>query len=326
MNKFQKIKEIIKEYQTKSDKFFTSYKAEEAKARKKYSEQGFKTEFIPKVWAHMAGEAQAEASITIKQINDIFDEIKEDFEKWVMKPLDPGVAQILGCVNQFDLSLSLDELRIIENSARGSYMSTRIFAGLAEKNGYGVSVPSMKDLMDALESARDNAAFSINAYAGHAADNFSGRDLIGDWTFNGISYGAYSDHHMVMAELFLGKDCELDRLERLWDSTNAPMAYTLNPTEIRRIKKRLESIVNKNGEIDEKAACQLKENDPNFIDKLRSIPEGSFEKMDSVSKYFRLDESDNKKNESAISQAIEQAKSYNERKPKPVDMKIVNQN
>ena len=119
---------------------------------------------------------------------------------------------------------------------------------------------------------------------------------------------------------------ELDRLEQLFESTNAPMKYELNAQETEKMKKRLESIVDKNGEIDEKAACQLKENDPNFIDKLRSIPEGSFEKMDSVSKYFRLDESDNKKNESAISQAIEQAKSYNERKPKPVDMKIVNQN
>ena len=97
-----------------------------------------------------------------------------------------------------------------------------------------------------------------------------------------------------MAELFLQEGGELDRLEQLFESTNAPMKYELNAQETEKMKKRLESIVDKNGEIDEKAASQLKESDPD-------------------------DERDNKKVESVLSPAMQQAAAYESRRLMPVD-------
>ena len=50
------------------------------------------------------------------------------------------------------------------------------------------------------------------------------------------------------------------------------------------------------------------------------MPEGAFEKADLISGYFRLDdERDNKKVESVLSPAMEQAAAYESRRLMPVD-------
>lgn len=320
MNKFRKIKKVIQDYQKKSDKLFESYKAAETSAREKYSAEGFRTEFIQKDWVKFAAEAQSNADIAVIELNNMFGEIRDDLSSWMMRPLDPSVVQVLNCVGQFGLSLSIDELRVIESNIRESYLGMRIFEGLAEKNGYGVTAPKMKQHIDSLESARGNAEVSVRAYAGHAEDGFPGRDLLSEWRYNNVSYGEYQDYHLVMAELFLQEGGELDHLEQLFERTNAPMAYTLNAPETEKMIKSLESIIDKNGEVDEKAACQLKESDPDFIDKLRSIPEGAFEKVDLASKYYRLDdEGDGKKPESVLSTAVQHAAEYESRQLKPID-------
>lgn len=326
MNKFRKIKKVIQGYQKKSDKLFESYKAAETSAREKYSAEGFRTEFIQKDWVKFAAEAQSNADIAVIELNNMFGEIRDDLSSWMMKPLDPSVVQVLNCVSQFGLSLSLDELRVIESSVRESYMGMRVFEGLALKNGYGVTAPKMKQYIDSLESARGNAEIAVRAYAGHAEDGFPGTDLLSDWIYNGISYGEYEDYHKVAAELFLNDGGELDRLEQLFESTSAPMKYVLNAQETEKVKKSLESIIDKNGEVDEKAASQLKKNDPDLFDKLRSMPDGAFEKMDLISQHYRLDdEGDNKQAESALSTAVQQAAEYESRQLKPIDKTKIEQ-
>lgn len=326
MNKFRKIKKVISDYQKKSDKLFESYKEEEATDRTLYSAEGFREKFIQEKWVKFAAEAQSNADIVIIELNNMFDEIREDLNNWMMKPLDPSVVQVLNCVGQFGLRLSIDELRVIESNIRESYMGMRIFEGLAEKNGYGVTAPKMKQYVDLLESARGNAELAVRAYAGRAENGFPGRDLLSEWCYNNVSYGEYQDYHLVMAELFLQEGGELDHLEQLFESTSAPMKYTLNAKETEKMKKSLESIVDTNGNVDKKAASQLREHDPDFIDKLRSMPDGAFEKMDLISKYYRLDdEGDGEKPESVLSTAVQHAAEYESRQLKPIDKTKIEQ-
>ena len=128
--------------------------------------------------------------------------------------------------------------------------------------------------------------------------------------YNGISYGQYRDYHLYDAEHFLHEGGILDNLSRLLDSANAPMKYTLDKRETERMQKSLEKIVDKKGEIDASAALQLKESDPDFINKLKSMPENSFKDMDVLTDFFRLDDGSDKKKESALSPSMEQAAQY----------------
>ena len=178
MTTFQKVKNLILAYRKFADQHYADYQAKEARARSKYNELGFQSEFIQKVWPEMAGKIWAECDDTIRKVEEVFDEIEQDFKKWVLEPLDGSTIQILDCVERFGLSLSLNELQVLGGSVRSSYLGTKIFAGLAEKNGYSVNAPSMKEYQDALAAARNNAKLAIRAYAGTPDEGYPGTDLL----------------------------------------------------------------------------------------------------------------------------------------------------
>lgn len=90
MTKFKKIKEIIEAYRKTADRHYASYQAQEKAAREKYSESGFQLEFVQKVWPEMAGKIWAECDDTIRKVEEVFNEIEQELEKWVMQPIDEG--------------------------------------------------------------------------------------------------------------------------------------------------------------------------------------------------------------------------------------------
>ena len=313
MNKIDKIKSIIKKHQKEMNKHFAAYQKAEQTARERLSNSAFKSEFMCETYPKMAGEARAAADMAVLDVNNIFDEIQDDLSEWMMKPLDIGTAQILSCINQFSLQMSFDELRILEQGIlkSGSYLGNRIFDGLCKKNGYMANRPTLKSIVDSLQIAREETELAIMAYAGvmDKSGDYPGRELISEWMYNGNSYGEYQDYHLYSAEHFL-ENCILDNLSHLLESVNAPMKYTLDKRETERMKKSLEKIVDKKGEIDASEALRLKESDPDFINKLRSMPEHAFEAMDVVTNFFHLNNESNKKKESALSPSMEQAVQY----------------
>lgn len=314
MNKIDKVKSIIKRHQKEMDRHFAAYQKAERTARERLSESAFKTEFMIGTYPKFAGEARSAADMAVLDINNLFDDIQEDLSAWMMKPIDASTSQVLDCINRFDLKLSFDELRILEQGIlkSGSYLANRVFDGLCKKNGYVTSRPDLKKMTDALENARESAELAIRAYAGKMDESgqFPGRDLLSEWMYHGVSYGNFQDYHMYDAEHFLEEGGMLDNLSRLLDSANAPMTYTLDKRETERMQKSLEKIVDKKGEIDASAALQLKESDPDFINKLKSMPENSFKDMDVLTDFFRLDDGSDKKKESALSPSMEQAAQY----------------
>lgn len=314
MTKFEKIKDIILAYRKKADKHFKNYKEAEKKAREKYSEAGFKQEFMQGVWPEMAGKAWSDKDTAVHELNDVFDEIREGLERWVMKPLDAGTVQILSCIRDFNLDMSLDELRVLESSVKGSYFGSRIFSGLTKKNGYSITIPNMNQLMDALKAARNNAAFSVQAYAGSGSDGFPGTDLLPEWKYNGVAYGEYKTFHLIMAANFLEPDGEIDRLASLWNSINAPAIYRLTSEETEKLQDKVEGIFEKGyGGIDSQKADELLKEIPDIASRLKSADDFPNKKL--ALDYFTLSDTENqkeeaKKDESKIDVASFAAKEY----------------
>ncbi len=323
MTTFQKVKNLILAYRKFADQHYADYQAKEARARSKYNELGFQSEFIQKVWPEMAGKIWAECDDTIRKVEEVFDEIEQDFKKWVLEPLDGSTIQILDCVERFGLSLSLNELQVLEGSVRSSYLGTKIFAGLAEKNGYSVNAPSMKEYQDALAAARNNAKLAVRAYGGLPDEGYPGKDLLQKWENKGVMLGEYQPYHLFYTANFLHEGGELDRLEEMWKKTHAPMVYRLNESEVGKVKKAVGNIMH-DGEVDKKAAQELIKKDPDFKDKLQSMPDDFFEGKEALVNHFRLNEKEEKE-ESLITPGSRKAAEYGANRFQRVDAETLKQ-
>lgn len=323
MTKFGKIKEVISEYQKQADKHYSSYKAREAEARQKFSEAGFVTEFRQKMWPKMAGDAWSNADFAINKVMELFDETEEELKKFVMRPLDASMIQVLNCIDSFGLRLSLSELKIIESSARESYWGIRIFTGLAQKSGYQVNVPTVDSYQKALETARSNAKLAIRAYAGSPDEGYPGKDLLQKWENKGSVMGEYQHYHTFFAANFLHEGGELDRLEEMWGEARAPMVYRLNEREAEQVKKVVGNIMH-DGEVDKKAAQELIKKDPDFKDKLQSMPDNFFEGKEALVNHFRLNEKEEKE-ESLITPGSRKAAEYGANRFQRVDAETLKQ-
>ncbi|MFG6330519.1 MAG: hypothetical protein K1W28_01615 [Lachnospiraceae bacterium] len=257
-------------------------------------------------------------------MEEVFDEIEQDFKKWVLEPLDGSTVQILDCVERFGLSLSLNELQVLEGSVRSSYLGTKIFTGLAEKNGYSVNAPSMKEYQDVLAAARNNAKLAIRAYAGSHDEGYTGKDLLQKWESRGIVMGEYQHYHLFFAANFLHEGGELDRLEEMWgEARGASMVYRLNKSEVEKVKKAVGNIMH-DGEVDKKAAQELIKKDPDFKDKLQSMPDDFFEGKEALVNHFRLNEKE-EKGESLITPGSRKAAEYGANRFQRVDAETLKQ-
>lgn len=311
MTKFEKIKQLIVEYQKTADRHYADYQAKEKRAREKYSEAGFQSEFIQKVWPEMAGKIWAECDDTIRKVEEVFDEIEQNFKKWMMEPLDESMIQVLNCIDSFGLFPSLKELKIIESAVRESYWGTRIFTGLAQKSGYQVNVPTVDSYQKALETARSNAKLAIRAYAGAPSEGYPGRDLLQKWESRGIVMGEYEPYHLFFAANYLHENGELDRLEQIWGTARAPMRYSLTTAEAEKVKKSIEGVM-KDGELNKEDTKKLIEEQPDIKDRLESMPNNYFDDKKELVNYFGLNQKVEKE-ESLISPAVQNAKEYGTR-------------
>lgn len=323
MTKFKKIAQLIEAYRKTADRHYASYQAQEKAAREKYSDSGYQLEWIQKAWPEKAGKIWAECDDAIRKVEEVFDEIAQDFKKWLLEPLDGSTVQILDCIERFGLSLSLSELQVIETSIRSSYLGTKIFAGLAEKNGYSVNAPSMKEYQDALAAARNNAKLAIRAYAGSPDEGYPGKDLLQKWENKGVVLGEYQHYHLFFADNFLHQNGVLDRLEEMWGEARAPMVYKLNESEAGKVKKAIGNIMH-DGEVDKQAAHELVKKDPDFKDKLQSMPDDFFEGKEALVNHFRLNEKEEKE-ESLITPGSRKAAEYGANRFQRVDAETLKQ-
>lgn len=294
MTKLEKIKDILRNYKKEADKEFEQFAKEEQRCRERYSEETFKHEMKTRIFPTAVGSLNGDREIAIINANVIFDEVEEEFTNWVTKPLDYSTAQTMDYINKFDLSLSLPELRAIEKKVTEGYFGQKIFRKIAEKSGYMVSnIPTMDECMDALERARKETKFALEAYAGEPP--FLGREMIGDHIWNGISQGRYTTNHHIIALNKLKNTGDINELEEILQRTKAPIEYELSPDERKAISSKIKKIM-VNGAINQETATELLKEDPNFVGKLESFLDEEdgrgyskeHEDKETLEKYFQI--------------------------------------
>ena len=255
MTGFEEIRATVAEYQKKADKYFQDYSSRMERARGRYSQETFAEEGR-KIWAEVGGKLGATRSIAKNDIDLIVEDIKKDFHKWLVKPIDGNLIQTLNCIRNFEMSLGIEELRVLEQETKNSFFGSRIFSEIARENGYYVKTPDSKAFMNALHRVHDNAVIAITAYAGHYPD-FIGRDLLEE------DKPAYM---LAMASNFLTKNDSIKEAGELWGQSAVPTEYKLTKEEEKRIYDLVGNIENETEK--QERIKQLSSVEPDFMDKL----------------------------------------------------------
>ncbi len=264
MTGFEQIKAVVTEYQKKADRHFQDYSRKMERAKGRYSQEAF-TEESRKIWSEVGSSVDVARGIAKNEIDLIVEDIKKDFHKWIVKPIDGNLIQTLNCVRNFEISLGIEELRVLEQETKNSFFGSRIFSEIARENGYYVKAPESKAFMNALHRVHDNAVTAITAYAGHYPD-FIGRDLLEE------DKPAYM---LAMASNFLTKNDSIKEAGELWGQSAVPTEYKLTKEEEKRIYDLVGNIENE-AEKQERIK-QLSSVEPDFMDKL-ALMDGDYKK------------------------------------------------
>lgn len=251
MNKFQDIKKEIQEFQTEARTYFYDYNQKMSRAKARYSEEVYKQKSY-EIWCEVMGHLNAKRAISMNYISIAFEDIKNDFKKWMCKPINADLLATLNCVRNFEISLSKSELDVLASSAGGSYFGTRIVSAIARENGYFIKTPDMNRYMQALHRAEVSAIGAVQNYAGDSDTEYSGRDLLPEWENNGviINDGKVPAWLYVAAGNYLTKDGSLPEVEKMWNASSVPAELTLTQDEQKRIYDLIKDIDNEKAKRD----------------------------------------------------------------------------
>lgn len=331
MDKFEKIFEIERAYRRKADKIFADYKKEEAQMRERLSPRSFQTEFVLGRWVDIASNFRSETDSTVRKVTEIFNELRDELRVWMMRPVKPEMLEVFRCIRDYKLRLSLQELKVVEQEINNSYWGKKIFISIAQSSGFHADNINIDELLSTLDTAQSVVESRIRSYAG--GEGFPGKDLIDHKIIDGVDWGEYSLPELAMASVEPKSD-NLDYVKNLYEKARAPIHYTLTEKEAKSISEKLDPLVDRWGDIDTKGAEKVREEMPDIISRLDSMPD-DYEHKETFKKYFLLNhagsknqaESENKKEpESSLvaSPSIQMAKEYSERHG-AVDMDILNQ-
>lgn len=202
------------------------------------------------VWNY--GHLNAKRAISTNYINVAFEDIKRDFKTWMCRPINADLLATLNCVRNFEMNLSKSELDVLASSASGSYFGTRIVSAIARESGYFIKVPDMNQYMQALHRAEVSAIGAVQNYAGDSDTEYSGRDLLSEWTNNGviIGDGKVPAWLYVAAGNYLTKDESLPEVEKMWNAASVPAELTLTQDEQKRVYDLIKDVDNEKAKRD----------------------------------------------------------------------------
>lgn len=261
ITKFQQIGKIVEEFQQEADGLFSEYGRKLDRARGRYNEETFK-EKSWEIWSEVGGRLDVKRNIAKNEIDLTLEEVKKDFDKWVVAPVNGNLLQTLNCVRNFEIPLGMEELRILEKSVSNSFFAKKIFTEIARENGYYLKSPNAQEYMNLLQRVQNNACNAVTSYAGHYPD-FIGKDLLPEWEHG----GEMPSYLFVAAGRFLQKDTSLKQADELWGASEIPTAYKLTDAEQKRIYDLVGSI---ESETEKQARIkQLTDAEPDFLDKLK---------------------------------------------------------
>lgn len=273
--KFQQIKKVVANYHKTAEGLFKSYNSQIERARQRYSEQAFKMESAT-IWGEHNGTLAGYREDAKGKVKELCDDVREDFRKWVLKPISGDLLQTLNCIDKFGMKLTLPELEILSEETKNSFFGSRIFGEIAKKNGYfTVDIPDAGRFSEALKRVENSATFSIDAYAGTAENHFWGRDIIGEWTYSGVTQGEWQPYHWIAATQFLDpKNNSVDYAEQLFGERDIDVSFKVMPEEEKRIKEKIESLPE--DEAARKARIrEFVDAEPDIVNKLKLMNDGA---------------------------------------------------
>lgn len=270
--RFSEIKEIVKKYQKKADGHISTYCEKMENARNRYSPQVF-TQQSADIWAYHSGVLSSERNSAMNDIDAIADDIRSNFKKWMIKPVDADLLRTLDSLRNYEIKLSRSELDVLREEVNDSFFGLKILSEIAKESGFYIKTPSMSDFMNKLNSAVDSAKTAIECYSGAAP--FPGKDLLGTWKVGGMDYGEFPTWKRLYAFNYLEKDTTLQEAEKAWAEASVPATLELTQSEQKRIYDLVGNIENekeKRDRIEEIAAVE-----PDFKEKL-SLMSGDYKK------------------------------------------------
>lgn len=287
MTNIEKICDIVKGFQNEADRRFADYNKKVEKIRERYKEEVAKLEIMQNVWPDAQGTLSFKREQAKQQIEEVCEAIREDLRKWTLKPVSPSTLQLLRSIHDFEIELTMSELKMIEGEVSGNLFASKIFAKLAAEHGYYVEVPKVDDCLRELRELESFAKSAVDAYAGHPDKGgiFPGNDLLEKRTVNGVPVGEYLGWQKLNAAEFTEKNGSMKRAAELLAASKIGLKYSLTKKEVARIKSLIDDIENdslSNSEKRHKISALLK-SEPDMLSKVSLM---DAETKDIVSKYI----------------------------------------
>ena len=266
MTKFEEIKKTVLDFQRNADRLFAEYNKKIEGLREKYRPEVYKQEVMTNVWPYYSGTIYSERESAKMEISAICDSIREDLDKWILRPVKTETLQLLSCIREFNIKLSRDELKVIEESVEENLFAKKAFAEIAKNNGYSVKLPDITAYLRALRVAKSDASIAIDAYCGSAPD-FVGKDLLDKQMYNGVAVGEWQIWHRLYAADYSQKCSSLNEAAELWEKARVKTEYTLTAKERDRLKQIAEKNTKGNEKENKDRMKKLMEAEPDIMEK-----------------------------------------------------------
>ena len=287
MTNIERIGDIVKGFQNEADWRFADYNKKVEKIRERYKEEVAKLEIMQNVWPEAQGTLSFKREQAKQQIEEVCEAIREDLRKWTLKPVSPSTLQLLRSIHDFEIELTMSELKMIEGEVSGNLFASKIFAKLAAEHGYYVEVPKVDDCLRELRELESFAKSAVDAYAGHPDKGgiFPGNDLLEKRTVNGVPVGEYVGWQKLNAAEFTEKNGSMKRASDLLAASRVDLKYSLTQKETARIRNLIDGIENDNISNSEKRhkISALLKSEPDMLSKISLM---DTETKDIVSKYI----------------------------------------
>lgn len=273
MTKFEEIKKTVLNFQRNADCLFSEYNKKIDDMKEKYRPEIYRQEIMLNIWPYYSGTISSERESAKMDISVICDGIREDLNKWILRPIKAETLQLLRCIREFDIKLSKDELQVMEENVGGNLFAEKAFAEIAKSNGYAVKLPDIAAYLKALRVAKNDANIAIDAYCGSAPD-FIGKDLLDKQMYDGVAIGEWQPWFRMYAADYSEKCSSLNEAAELWGKAKVKTEYTLTEKERSRLKGIAEEN-EKGSEQENKARMKkLMEAEPDIVDKFSLMGAG----------------------------------------------------
>ena len=287
MTNIEKIGDTVEKFQREADQRFADYNRKVKKIRETYKEEVAKLEIMQNVWPEAQGTLSFKREQAKQQIEEVCEAIREDLRKWTLKPVSPSTLQLLRSIRDFEIELTMSELKMIEGEVSGNLFASKIFAKLAAEHGYYVEVPKVDDCLRELRELESFAKSAVDAYAGRPDKSgiFPGNDLLEKRMVNGVPVGEYVSWQKLNAAEFTEKNGSMKRASDLLAASRVDLKYSLTQKETARIRNLIDGIENDNISNSEKRhkISALLKSEPDMLSKISLM---DTETKDIVSKYI----------------------------------------